>query len=200
MRSSRRPARTGQRHRRCVRPQIPGLSPGGLGPQRTSSGFPRRAFLRFPVCPPGSSPSPAFLWFPLRPAFSGSVPSAVARFRFPFGFPPRSLPLSNLHGSAAARRFRRRWSQAAGTMVTRKSAPPLDRDPPAPQMGSGRARWDAATESPVTSGRERRTSPPPNRPDRRISHAGPDEPQSLSVTGTPGRRVPYRLCAGDDRA
>ena len=25
-----------------------------------------------------------------------------------------------------------------------------------------------------------------------ISHAGPDEPQSLSVTGTPGRRVPYR--------
>jgi hypothetical protein len=28
----------------------------------------------------------------LRPAFSGSFPSAVARFRFPVGFPPGSLP------------------------------------------------------------------------------------------------------------
>jgi len=40
---------------------------------------------------------------------------------------------------------------------------------PALQMGNGWARCDAATESPVTSGRERRTPPRPNRPDRRIA-------------------------------
>ena len=79
----------GQRHRRRVRPQIPGLSPGGLGPDLTASGS-RRAFLRFPVCPPGS---------PLRPPSSGFPSSVVLRFvpfgrcpvpvsrRFPFRFP-----------------------------------------------------------------------------------------------------------------
>ena len=86
-------------------------------------------------------------------------------FRFPFGFPPGSLPLSNLHVSAAVRRFRRRWSRPAGTKVTSPAATtsPGSRDPPALQMGSGWPRWDVATESPVTSGRERRT-PRPNRP------------------------------------
>ncbi len=67
--------------------------------------FPRRAFLRVSRLPAGFFP---FLRLPLvslRQAFSGSVPSAVARFRFPFGFPPGSLPLSDLHGSAAAWRF-----------------------------------------------------------------------------------------------
>ena len=34
-----------------------------------------------------------------------------------------------------------------------------------------------------------------NRTERRISHAGPDEPQSLSVTGTPDRRVPAESAA-----
>ena len=111
-----------QRRRRCVRPRIPGFSPGGLGPHLTSSGFPRRAFLRFPVCPPGS-PSPAFLWFPF-----------VRRLRFvPFGrcpvpvplrCPSGSLPLSNLHDSAAAGRFRRRWSRTARAKVTSPAATP----------------------------------------------------------------------------
>ena len=52
--------------------------------------FPPRAFLRFPGCPPGSSPSSAFLWFPfvrrspvrsLRPLPGSGSP------RFPSGFP-----------------------------------------------------------------------------------------------------------------
>jgi hypothetical protein len=92
-----------RRHRKCVRPRIPGLSPGGLGPHLTSSGFPVRAFLRFPVCPPGSSPSPAFPWFPfvrrspvrsLRPLPGSGSPSVSLRVTF---------PSSNLHVSAAAR-------------------------------------------------------------------------------------------------
>ena len=159
-----------QRHRRCVRPQIPGLSPGGLGPHLTSSGFPPRAFLRFPVCPPGPSPSSAFFWFPFVRRSPVCSLRPLLGFRFPFGFPPGSLPLSNLHVSAAVRRFRRRWSRAAGTKVTSPAATtsPGPRDPPALQMGSGWARWDVATESPVTSGRERRTSPGPNRPERRF--------------------------------
>ena len=101
-----------------------------------------------------------------RPAFSGSLPSAVARFRFPSVSLRIPFPLSNLHLSAAARRFPRRWSRAAGTNATSSTTPLGSRDPPARRMGSGWARWDAATESHVTSGRERRTSPRPNCPDR----------------------------------
>jgi hypothetical protein len=68
---------------------------------------PRRAFLRFPVCPPGSFPSPASLWFPY-----------IRRSRFvPFGrrpvpvsrrFPRVPFHLSGLYCSAATGRFRRR--------------------------------------------------------------------------------------------
>ncbi len=116
---------------------------------------------------------------PLRPPSSGFPSSGVLRF-VPFGRCPGSgspsvslrvpFPLSNLYVSAAAGRFRRRWSRAAGTKVTSPAATtsPGSRDPPALQMGSGWARWDAATEPPVTSGRERRTSPRPNRPVRRF--------------------------------
>ncbi len=82
------------------------------------------AFLRFPVCPPGSSPVVRRPLVSLRPAFSGSFPSAVARFRFPFGFPPGPFPLSDLQGSAAAGRFGRPWSRAAGTKATSNAAPP----------------------------------------------------------------------------
>ena len=112
--------------------------------------FPLRAFLRFPGCPPGSFP---FVRLPLvsrRPAFSGSFPSAVARFRFPSVSLRVPFPLGNVHVSAAAGRFRRRRSRAAGTKVTSSAATtsPGPRDPPALQMGSSWARWDAATESP----------------------------------------------------
>ena len=72
--------------------------------------------------PAGFSPFARLPLVSRRPAFSGSSPSAVARFRFPFGVPPGSLPLSNLHDSAAAGRFRRRWSRAARAKVTSPAA------------------------------------------------------------------------------
>ena len=122
--------------------------------------------------PAGFPPSPAFLWFPVVRRSPVRPLRPLPRFRFPFGVPPGSLPLSNLHDSAAKGRFRRRWSRAARAKVTSPAAttPRLDLAVirPALQMGSGWAQWDAATESPVTSGRERRTPPRPNRPDRRI--------------------------------
>ncbi len=80
-----------QRHRRCARPQIPGLAPGGLGPHRTSSGSPA-GFPPVSRLPAGLSPFARRPLVSLRPAFSGSVPSAAARFRFSVGFPPGSLP------------------------------------------------------------------------------------------------------------
>jgi hypothetical protein len=122
--------------------------------------------------PAGFSPFARLPLVSRRPAFSGSSPSAVAQVPVPLRVPPGSLPLSNLHDSAAKGRFRRRWSRAARAKVTSPAAttPRLDLAVirPALQMGSGWAQWDAATESPVTSGRERRTPPRPNRPDRRI--------------------------------
>ena len=111
-----------QRHRRCVRPRIPGFSPGGLGPHLTSSGSPRGLSSGFPF---------ARRVLPLRPPSSGGFPSSgVLRF-VPFGrcpvpvplrCPSGSLPLSNLHHSAAAARFRRRWSRAARAKVTSPAA------------------------------------------------------------------------------
>jgi hypothetical protein len=59
----------------------------------------------FPVARRVPSPLFAFLRIPFRPASSGSLPSAVARCRFSFGFPPGSLSLGNIHASAAAGRF-----------------------------------------------------------------------------------------------
>jgi hypothetical protein len=121
--------------------------------------------------PAGFSPFARLPLVSRRPALSGLSPSAVARFRCPFGVPPGSFPLSNLHDSAAAGRFRRRWSRAARAKVTSPAATPrldLAVIRPALQMGSGWAQWDATTESPVTSGRERGTPPRPNNPDRRL--------------------------------
>ena len=136
MRSSRRPARLCQRHRRCMRPKSrtftgwSGASPHVL---RFPAGFP--SVSRLPL---GSSPSPAVPWFPI-----------VRRLRFvPFGRCPGSgspsvsprvpFPLSNLHVSAAARRFCRHGSLAAGTKVTSSAATtsPGSRDPPALQMAA----------------------------------------------------------------
>jgi len=103
-------------------PGSPGSRPGGLGPHLASSGFSRRAFLRLPVCPPGAPPSSAFPWFPLvrrppvrslRPLPGSGSPSVTLRVPF---------PLSNLHASAAAERFRRRRSRAAGTKVISPAA------------------------------------------------------------------------------
>ncbi len=121
-----------QRRHRCVRPQIPGLSPGGLGPHLTSSGFPAGV-------PPVSRLPAGFFPFARLPLvshhpamISGVFPSAVARFRFPFGFPPGPLPLSNLHVNTAAGRVPQALVPAGadqGHQFCRE--PPLDRrDPP----------------------------------------------------------------------
>ena len=149
---------------------------------------PPRAFLRFPVCPPDSPPSPAFLWFPVVRRSPVCPLRPLPGFRFPFGVPPGSLPLSNLHDSAAAGRFRRRWSRAARAKVTSPAATPrldLAVIRSALQMGSGWAQWDAATESPVTSARRRRTPPRPNNPDRRISRDGRGQRSSRCATSPP---------------
>ena len=138
-----------QRHRRCVRPQIPGLSPGGLGPPHVLR-FPCGLSSGYPFARQVLPPSPAFLWFPFvrrSPVWSlRPLPGSRSRLRVPF-------PLSNVHASAAAGRVSRRWSRVAGTKVTSPAAttPLGSRDPPALQMGSGWARWDLATESPVTA-------------------------------------------------
>ena len=71
-----------QRCRRCVRPQIPGLSPGGLGPHRTPSGFPCGLSSGFPV---------ARRVLPLRPPSSGFPSSGVLQF-VPFGRCPVPVP------------------------------------------------------------------------------------------------------------
>ena len=175
-----------QRHRKCVRPRIPGFSPGGLGPHLTSSGSPGGLSSGFPF---------ARRVLPFRPPSSGFPSSGVLRFvpfgrcpgsGSPFGVPPGSLPLSNLHDSAAAGRFRRRWSRSARAKVTSPAATPrpdLAVIRPVLQMGSGWAQWDAATESPVTSGRERKTPPRPNNPDRRFTCVTQLIRQRRSVTG-----------------
>ena len=169
-----------------MRPRSPGSHRvvWGLTARRP---VPLRAFLRFPVCPPGSPPSPAVPGLPSSGVLRFGSPAA-ARFRFSVGFPPGFPSLSNLHVSAAAGRFRRRRSRAAGTKVTSPAATtsPGSRDPPALQMGSGRARWDAAAESPsLPAAAERRTSLRPNRPER-FTHVTQLVGQRRSVTG--GRR------------
>jgi hypothetical protein len=100
-------------------PGSPGSHPGGLGPHLTSSGFPCGLSSGFPFARrvlPLRPPS-------LRPALSGSFPSAVARFRFPRRFPSGfPFALSDLYLTAAAGRFPGHWSRAAGTKVTSSAA------------------------------------------------------------------------------
>jgi hypothetical protein len=148
-------------HDRCVRPQIPGLSPGGLGPHITASGSPA-GFPPVSRLPAGFFPFARLSLVFRRPAFSGSSPSAVARVPVPLRFPSGFPSASNAYGSAAAGRFRRRWSRAAGTKVTSSAAAPcLDRDRTALQIcpASDRCRaprlagagWTIAfTDNPVT--------------------------------------------------
>ena len=112
-------------------------------PLRASSGFP---FARLDL--------------PLRPPSPGFPSSGVLRF-VPFGRCPGSgspsvslrvpFPLSNFHVSAAAGAVLQAlvpgW-QGPRSPVLPRPASPGSRDPPALQMGSGWARWDAVTESP----------------------------------------------------
>ena len=157
--------------------------------------FPLRAFLRFPVCPPGSPPSPAFPWFPFVRRSPVRSLRPLPGFRFPFGLPPVSLPSGNLHDSAAGGRFRRRWSRAARAKVTSPAAaapcPDLAVIRPALQMGNGWARGDAATESPVASGCEPWTPLRPNRPDQAVLGCECNSGHPRSVIRLP-QRIPSR--------
>ena len=132
-----------QRCRRRVRPQIPGLSPGGLGPHLTSSGFPCGLSSGFPV---------ARRVLPLRPPFSGFPSSGVLRFvpfgrcpvpvppRFPSGFPfPWAMfTLALPRGGSAGVGPRRQGPRSPAL----PRPPRLDRAiRPHCQMGSGYARW-----------------------------------------------------------
>ena len=122
MRSSRRP---GQDSSSGI---VNGCGPKSPGSHRAVWGL----IARPPVSPAGFPPVPRLpAWFfpfvrlplvSLRPAFSGSFPSAVARFRFSFGSLRVPFPLGNPHASAAAERFRRRWPPTAGTKVISPAA------------------------------------------------------------------------------
>jgi hypothetical protein len=160
------------RHRRCVRPRIPGFSPGGLGPHLTSSGFPGGLSSGFPFARRVLPPSPAFLWFPfvrrspvrsLRPLPGSGSPSVSLRAPF---------PLSNPHVNAAAGRFRRHWSRAAGTKVTSPAAP----RPPLPDRAiRPHCRWAAA-------GQDR--MPPQNRLLRAAASAGHSRARTDQIGGS----------------
>jgi hypothetical protein len=89
---------------------------------------PPRAFLRFPVCPPGSSPSPAFPWFPVVRRSPVRLLRPLPGFRFPFGFPPGSLPRATLMLALPRGDSAGVSPGAAGTKVTSSAAAPcLDR-------------------------------------------------------------------------
>jgi hypothetical protein len=73
---------------------------------------PPRAFLRFPVCPPGSPPSPAFLWFPfvrrspvrpLRPLPGSGSPSVSLRVPVPGAIFTIALPRGGSAGVGPGR-------------------------------------------------------------------------------------------------
>ena len=108
-----------------------GASPHVLRyPCGLSSGFPfaRRAL---PLRPP----SPVSL----RPAFSGSVPSAAARFRFSVGFPPGSLPRAILTLTLP-----RAGSAGAGPGRQGPRSPVLPRPPRRDHAIRPHRRWAAA--------------------------------------------------------
>jgi hypothetical protein len=181
--------------RSLVRPQIPGLSPGGLGPHRTSSGSPGGLSSGFPFArrvlplPPPSSGFPSSGVLRLGPFGRCPVPVPL---RFPSGGP---FPLSDPHGSAAARRFRRHWSRAAGTKVTSNAAPPRS------IAIRPHSRWAAA---------EHDGMPPQNRLLRAVASAGhaPEPPRlggyfafrNLAVIAVGDRRLDSLLCLPGDKA
>ena len=91
VRSPRGPARIPPAASQMRAAPDPRILTGWSGASPVVLRFPLRAFLRFPVCPPGSPPSPAVPWFPfvrrspvrrLRP-----LPGSGSPFRCPCGFP-----------------------------------------------------------------------------------------------------------------
>jgi hypothetical protein len=113
--------------------------------------FPLRAFLRFPVCPPGSPPSPAVPGFPssgvLRFGPFGRCPVPVLR-RFPSGFPSLSnLHVSGLWGNlwgAVTLALPRAGSAGAGPGRQGPRSPVLPRPPRLDHAIRPHCRWAAA--------------------------------------------------------
>ena len=122
MRGTRRPPRTVPAAPQMRAAPNPRTLTGWSGASPSRPPVPLWALLRFPVCPPGSSPSSAVLWFPFVRRSPVRSLRPFARFRFRSVSLRVPYPLSNLHVSAAARRFRKRWSPAAGTKVTSSAA------------------------------------------------------------------------------
>jgi hypothetical protein len=140
------PART-RRRRRCVRPRIPGLSPGrsGASPSRPavpSAGFPPASrlpagfspFARLPLVQRASVRS-------LRPLPGSGSPSVPSGFPFPWAISTLAPPRSDSAGVGPGRQGPR------SSVLPRPLAG--SRDPPAPQESSGWPPWDAATGSPT---------------------------------------------------
>jgi hypothetical protein len=170
--------------------------PAGFSPLRLpSSGFPSSGVLP---------------WVSLRPAFSGSFPTAVARAPVPVGFPRGPFHLSSIDGNAAAGLFRQRLvpgGKDQGHHYCRTPSAWIARDLPALQLGGGSARCDAAPQSPLraaTSAGHRRA-----RAAQRISVAshrlGTDRSPAqlragrIGATGVPGRSAPPALAQHPDR-
>ncbi len=112
---------------------------------------PLRAFLRFPVCPPGSPPSPAVPGLPssgvLRFGPFGRCPVPVLR-RFPSGFPSLSnLHVSGLWGNlwgAVTLALPRAGSAGAGPGRQGPRSPVLPRPPRLDHAIRPHCRWAAA--------------------------------------------------------
>ena len=150
----------GRPHRYMGAAPNPRILTGWSGASSHGRRFPGGLSSGFPFARPGSSPSSALFRFPvarrsqvpsLRPSLSGSVP---------VGFPQVSLPLSNLHVSAAARRICGRWSRAGATKVTSSRRDPWLRSP-----------------------RSARTADVPRRADRVARRGGPaSSPPALRIS------------------
>ena len=83
----------GRQHRDISAAPNPRILTGWFGASSHGLRLPVRAFLRFPVCPPGLFPFARLPLVSLRSAFSGSVPSAVAVRVGSRRFPSGSFPL-----------------------------------------------------------------------------------------------------------
>ncbi len=123
-----------QRHRRCVRPQIPGLAPGGLGPHRTSSGTPA-GFPPVSRLPAGLSP------FARRPRFPFVRRSPVRSLR---PLPGSGSPSVSLPWAIFTLALPRAGSAGAGPGRQGPRSPVLPRPPRLDHAIRPHCRWAAA--------------------------------------------------------
>ena len=148
-------AQSAQTRRACASGIVNACGPGSPDSHRVVWGLTSRppvspaGFPPVSRLPAGFSPFARLPWFPFVRRSSVRSLRPLPGFRFPFGVPPVSLPLGNLHDSAAGGRFRRRWSRAARAKVTSPAAAaPLRRDPSrtadGQRLGTRRCRYRIA--------------------------------------------------------